>query len=304
MSIISWLKNNKLSTLLIVIVLFFLFRNRLANKNLPVAQLRTSSLEKAAIAPSYDGAVMDSTSDNSSIFPSSKAVPQPDIQERMVVENSNMSMVVDDVRAKVDAILDYINNKDGYMVNSSLIQPEETPFANLTVRLPSSELRPALTYLREMAIKVTSENLNGYDVTDQYLDIEARLDTLNKTKAKFEEILVKAEKVDDILRVQREIINLQSQIDNLIGQQKYLEKTAENALLTVYLSTDEWSLPYAPENPSFRPNVIFKQAVRSLVQTLRGIAEKLIWIVVFSVVWLPGLLVILLVRHKRKHKNI
>ena len=102
---------------------------------MPVAQLRTSSLEKAAIAPSYDGAVMDSTSDNSSIFPSSKAVPQPDIQERMVVENSNMSMVVDDVRAKVDAILDYINNKDGYMVNSSLIQPEETPFANLTVRL-------------------------------------------------------------------------------------------------------------------------------------------------------------------------
>ncbi len=217
----------------------------------------------------------------------------------MVVEESNLSLVVDNVRQKVDQVLDYTNQSGGYMISSSLSQPEEAPFATLVVRLPREKLRPALDFLRILSIKVTSENLIGQDVTDQYFDIEERLSTLYKTKAKFEEILNQASKIDDILRVQREIISLQSQIDSLKGQQEYLKKTAENARLTVYLSTDEWSLPYAPEEPGFRPKVIFKQAVRSLVRNIRALGKLSIWVLVYGLIWLPLLIVIKVIRNKR-----
>ena len=140
------------------------------------------------------------------------------------------------------------------------------------------------------SLKVTSENLNGTDVTDQYVDIEARLKTLNATKTKFEEIMAKAITVQDILNVQRELLSLQDQIDNLKGQQDFLKKTAELAKITIYLSTDEFSLPYAPSD-TFRPEVIFKTAVRSLVSTIRGLVENLIWIMVFSVIWVPALII-------------
>ena len=157
------------------------------------------------------------------------------------------------------------------MVSSSLTQPEEAPYAVVVVRIPSNNFRSILDNFRQMAIKVTSENITGRDVTDEYVDIEARLTTLEKTKARFEEIMDQAVKIDDILRVQREIISLQSQIDNLKGRQQMLEQTAALSRITIYLSTDEIALPYTPSD-TFRPTVIIKQAIRSLILNLLKIS--------------------------------
>lgn len=230
------------------------------------------------------------------LVPESPPTTQTD---RLVVQESNLSLVVKNVRESVDKIVDQAKSVGGYMVSSSLSQPEEAPYANVVVRVPSKNLKLVLEYFRSLAVKVSSENLYGYDVTDEYTDIEARLATLNKTKAKFEEIMNKAEKIQDILEVQRQLISLQDQIDSLKGRQQYLEKTAELAKITLYLSTDEFSLPYAPAAP-FRPAVIFKYAIRSLVGTLRSGVKLLIWVVVYSVIWLPILLIAWFLSKRRK----
>jgi len=303
MNPIEWIKNNKLSTLLFVLLAFFVFKNSSPlsiNKSYRSVNSFKSTNDAEIAIPSLGSASLESKSFGSILPPPSEAVPQTDVQNRMVIESSNMSMVVNDVRQKMDKILSHVESKNGYMVSSNLNQPEEKPYANLIVRVPSQELRPTLEYLRGLAVKVTSENLKGRDVTDQYMDIDARLKTLEKTKLKFEEIMDKATKVQDILQVQREIISLQSQIDSLKGQQKYLEKSAESAKLSIHLSTDEWSLPYAPEDSSFRPKLIFKQAVRALVQTFRGLASKAIWIGVYSIIWVPTAIIIWVFWKKRK----
>jgi len=229
-------------------------------------------------------------------------VPPTTNPSRMVVLESNMSLVVKNVKGSVDKLIEKAKAVGGYMISSSLSQPEEAPFATVSLRIPAKDLKTTLDYFRSLSIKVFSENLTGYDVTDRYTDIEARLATLNQTKAKFEEILRSAVKIQDILEVQRQIISLQDQIDSLKGQQLYLEKTAELSRVTVYLSTDEFALPYAPATP-FKPATIFKLAVRALVSVLRFFVKALIWVVVFSVLWLPILLVIYFVRKARSKKR-
>ena len=152
-------------------------------------------------------------------------------------------------------------------------------------------------------MKVTGENLVGKDVTDQYVDIEARIATHQKTKVKFEAILEKATTVSEILQVQRELISIQSQIDALEGQKKSLEQNANLSKVTLYLSTDELALPYTPDK-AFRPQVVFKQAVRSLLGSLRSGANALIWVGVYSVIWVPVLVIIYIVRRKKKRKPL
>lgn len=299
MGVISWVKNNKLTALLALVVLFLLLKG-------PVTSLlsvsKSGSLSSSGYG--YAGEATQAVSDVSPLsanlrLPTNESAPTPEVKNRLVVEESNISMVVDNVRGKLDSILDEVTKKGGYMVSSSLNQPEEAPFAQLVIRVPSKELRPTLDYLRKLSIKVTSENLLGTDVTDQYIDLDARLETLNKTKAKFEEILTRATNVSDIMQVEQQIISLQGQIDALKGQQQYLEKTAENAKLTIYLSTDEWALPYAPSE-TFRPNVIFKEAVRSLVSTLRGLGKLVIWLGVYSVVWVPVVVLVWFLRRRKR----
>lgn len=219
------------------------------------------------------------------IIPSADYAPTQ-TTDRMVVQESNLSLVVKDVRESSDKAIDYAKSSGGYMVSSSMNQPTEAPYAYVVLRIPSEKLKTATDFFRSLSIKVSSENLYGTDVTDQYADLDARLVILNKTKVKFEEIMNQTIKVQDMLEVQRELINVQSQIDSIKGQQQYLEKTAEMAKVSLNLSTDEFSLPYAPTD-TFRPAVIFKQAVRSMVGTLRWLAKTLIWLGVYAIIIIP-----------------
>jgi hypothetical protein len=300
MKMVDWIKTHKLTTLLLLVVGYLLFRSSVGSLfSTQLYNLKTTSSTAYDLAPS---AAVNSGVGGVSL-PSSgrqETAPAPEVADRMVISESNLSLVVDNVRSRVNAILAETEKRGGYMVSSSITSPEEVPFATLVIRVPSKDLDVMLEYLRSQAIKVTSENLVGRDVTDQYVDYEARLTTLNTTKARFESILASATTVSDIMNVQQQIISVQGQIDSIRGQMQYLEKTAENAKLTIYLSTDEWSLPYAPAAP-FRPNVIFKGAVRALVLTLRGLATDAIWIGVYAVIWLPVLLVIIWLVRRRKN---
>jgi hypothetical protein len=175
------------------------------------------------------------------------------------------------------------------MVISSVANPQDAPTGTVVVRIPSTQLNQALDYFHSLSIKVVSENLDGTDVTDQYVDTEARITTLEKTKAKYESILDSAHEISDITNLTQQILQIQSQIDSLKGQQDALTKNAQLAKITIYLSTDEIALPYAPSE-TFRPAVIFKLAVRSLISQLRAVATWFIWIAVYGVIWIPALI--------------
>lgn len=112
-----------------------------------------------------------------------------------------------------------------------------------------------------------------------------------------------ATQVSDITNITQQILNYQNQIDSLKGQQEALEKNAQLAKLTIYLSTDEIALPYAPSE-TFRPKVIFKLAVRSLISSLRKLATIAIWLFVYSVIWVPALAIYILVRRWLKIRKI
>lgn len=167
------------------------------------------------------------------------------------------------------------------MVSTNLENPDQNATGNLTLRVPSKSRETLIQKIRSYGIKVTNENISGTDVTDQFIDNDARLAPLLKSKEKLEQLLDKAISVTDILSVQRELSNLQLQIDSLKGQQNYLKNSSELSKITVYLSTDEFSLPYAPTT-SWRPEVIFKQAVRSVVENLRSAGTWAIWLAVYS----------------------
>lgn len=231
-------------------------------------------------------------------MPFQEAAPV-DAETRMVVRDTSLSLVVKDVTGTISEIESRADSLGGWMVNSNLSRPEEGGSGTITIRVPEEKRAEALEVFRSMAVKVVSESVSGYDVTDEYVDIESRLAVLMTTKRKFEEILASAVRVQDLLEVQRELVNLQQQIDSLKGQQKYLEQTAKLSRITIYLSTDELALPYAPSD-AWRPAVIFKQAVRSLVGNLRQIGSGLIWLLVYLPIALPILAIIWWIKRRKQ----
>lgn len=238
--------------------------------------------------------------ESKSLPPAKEPPPTTEVENRLVIKQSYLSLLVNDVVSAQKQIIKIAKNLGGYMVQSTISNPQEATTATVVVRIPQEKLDWALNQFRSLSVKIISENLQGEDVTDRYTDIQAKLTTLYKTKAKFEEIMEKATEIHDILNIQREIINLQSQIDKFKGQQQYLKQNAKMTKLTIYLSTDELALPYSPSQP-WRPRVILKQAVRSLIGNLRKVGTLLIWLAVYSLIWIPMGIIVFIFFRKKHH---
>jgi hypothetical protein len=300
---ITWLKKNWLTFLLVFIIVLLLK----GKTSTPFFSSRTTTYPES----NYDSIGSASGFAKMSAPMASLSLPNvapSDSADRLVIQDTSLSLQVQNVESSVNQIETLAKGLGGFLVDSDISKPEFAATGHITVRIPEDKRTEALAAFKNLAVKVVSEHVNGTDVTDQYVDLQARLDVLNQTKTKFQEILNRAENVssgtnliNDILSVQRELINIQDQIDRLKGQQKYYEQSAKLSKVTIYLSTDDLSLPYSPDQ-SWRPAVIFKQAVRSLVGSLRSIGTLLIWSTVYSIIIIPVLGIIYLLK-RRKHSR-
>lgn len=307
MGLFGWIKRNKLAVVLLLI-LGYLFLNTSLSSFFGLGLLSLPNSSK-----SYERNVMMDVAPNNYASPGLKmslpasggggynapVAPAPEVKDRMVVQNSYLSLVVKNVSSTLNEIKSYTTTIGGYMVNSNLDNPQDNTSGSVTLRIPSEKLDETLAKFRSLSVKVASERLDGTDVTDQFVDNEARMQVLNANMARFKELMGQAKEISDILNVQQQVFSLQSQIDSIKGQNKYMEQTAKMSLVTIYLSTDEYSLPYAPSQP-WRPDVIFKTAVRSMISNLRSLGSVAIWLFVYAVIWLPVLLIILFIKSKRK----
>lgn len=296
---LSWIKRNKLVTLLLIVVTYFFLNSLLGSslmglRSVGISMPKSNLPESASLSAPGVGRF-----NQPDIYPPTEFIPQPDIKDRLVTQESQLSLLVENVVEAKDKIVAFAKTSGGYMVTSTVANPQDVPTATVVVRVQSAKLQEALGYFHGLAVKVVSENLVGQDVTDQYVDIEKRIAILENTMARFAAILAEAREVSDIVNLNQQIINIQSQIDSLKGQQEALKQNSQLAKITIYLSTDEIALPYAPSE-TFRPGVIFKLAVRSLVGHLRQIATVAIWLGVFAVIWVPALLIGLGVYRKFK----
>jgi len=308
--IISFIKKNWLILTIVLIITYLFLRPYQSFVSLPESnQIRQAG---SSVDNDYKGYQEESSQIMAVGAPvadsMAKSTPNslPVSSQRMVVNNSTLSLLVTNVKKTQNDIIKKTNSLGGYMVESQLTSPEEIDSGILTIRVPTDKLDETLEYIRSQGVRVVSENLLGTDITDQYTDIQARLETLEKTKAKFDEILDKAVNIQDILDVQRQIIYIQDQIDQIKGQKQLLEKSSQTSKITIYLSSDEYSLPYAPSAP-WRPEVIFKMAVRSLVSTFRSIGSIVIWLIVFTPVWGTILVISFIfkkIKSKKKNKPV
>ena len=309
MNPVNWIKSNKLVTLLILVILYFVF---VGNSSRPYS-LRTPSVtypgEMGVSNMGFNGGMVKTEMAES--MPAVRA-PSPynpestdaSATDRRVVTENYLSLQVSDVPEMISSIKSKAESLRGFMVNANVSRPEESASGTITIRIPVSRSDGMISFLKENSIKVVNEDMQGRDITDQYQDIESRLNTLQTNKARFEEIMEKAETIDDILRVQTQVFQLQTQIESLIGQREYLRNTSETVKITAYLATDEYSLPYVP-NTSWRPEAVFKEAIRSLVMDLRSIGNTAIWLSVYAVIWLPLLAISLLViRYWKARKSV
>lgn len=292
MDLTNWIKKNFILVTILLLVVYLAFNNRffLLKDSINYGYQTRKTSSSVGFNTAMDVGIFDVADKIANPNPMENYPPQTNSPDRLIIKESSLSLLVANVVETRKKIISYAQSIGGYMVSANTTNPDNQAFAEVIVRVPAEKLEEAINTYRSLGIKVVSENLYGYDVTDQYVDIEKRISQHEKTLQVYEELLNRATQVSDISNITKQILSTQEQIDSLKGQQYALEQNSKLAKLTIYLSTDEIALPYTPDE-SFRPQVIFKNAVRSMIGSLRSIAAFIIWVGVYAVIWVPALLI-------------
>jgi hypothetical protein len=160
----------------------------------------------------------------------------------------------------------------------------ESRSAMLTMRVPSTRFGDALRQLKELEGEVVTSGVNAQDVTDQFVDLQARLTAKQAEEQRYLAILARANTIDEILKVDSALANVRVQIEQLTAQINSIKTRTEFSTISMSIST----LPLLPGNatPStWDPVKTFGRALAALGAMMQVFADLAIWLVVFG--WLP-----------------
>ena len=212
-----------------------------------------------------------------------QALGVPD--DRLIVRTVIMSLLVEDVPGTLESVASLARDLGGFVVSSTLSGEEESRFGHISIRVPAEQTDAVLAQLRAVAVRVKSEQSTARDVTEEYVDLQARLSNLERTEEQYLSLLGRAESVEDTLKVQRELSNVQGQVEQLKGRMQYLEQTSATSLVTAELRTA--SSPRRLVQPGWSPLETAQEALRGLAGFGQGVVDVAIRVGVFAPVWVP-----------------
>ena len=223
--------------------------------------------------------------------------PAADMPEmpRLVIRDADMAIVVPNPQQAVDDLTRLAEQMGGFVVDANVYsrlssEGVEMQYGSITLRVPAEKFDDAIAQISQMAERVERKAISGQDVTAEYVDLEARLKNLEATEAQLQRIMNEAVSTEDVLTVYQELSRVRGEIEQVKGRMKYLKTAAAMSAISVDLIPSEAAKPFTIGG--WEPVGVAKDAILMLLRTLRGIANLLIWVLLYFV---PVLLVLGLV---------
>ena len=232
--------------------------------------------------------------------------------DRKIVKNAEVSVLVEDSDTAVDRLTQVVSDVGGYIVSSRVwyqphVDGESYKYATITLGVPVDQFEVAMRRVRAMGLQVLDENASGEDVTDQFVDLQSRLSNLEATQARIQSFLEDAKTVDEALRINQELAQIEAQIEEVKGRMNYLADRSSFSTITVTVSPQLPEIEPAPvpEPKPWTPGDTLKEATKTLVNAYQGIVEVTIWmlVVVLPILAPPALVLWLIVRLVRRKSN-
>jgi hypothetical protein len=171
-----------------------------------------------------------------------KSQPTPvTVTERKIIRNADLSLEAnspDESAAKITTIAE---SKGGFVIESqkqsSDTKTTKTDVVTMTVRVPAAKFNESLDEIRKTGNRIIVETVKGEDVTEQFIDMEARLKAKRALEEQFLEIMKRGNTVQDALNVQRELATVRGEIEQIEGKKRFLENQAAFSTLKIRLQS-------------------------------------------------------------------
>jgi hypothetical protein len=215
----------------------------------------------------------------------------------MIIRTGSASIEVDSLEPAIAAVQRMATQLGGVVGNTSLSSGDyEVRSATIELRIPSQRFNEALEGLRPIG-KVESVQSNAQDVSEEFVDVTARVDNAKRLEERLIALLAnRAGKLEEVLAVERELARVREEIERYQGRIRYLSTRAATSTLTI---TVHEARPLVTDTPG--PNIIgeaFKRAWRNFVHFVASFIAALGVLIPLGILVAP--IVIGIIRYQRR----
>jgi hypothetical protein len=193
----------------------------------------------ASTAPAQAGGGGQAVIQNVSLQQADQSQAAPVPVDRKIIRNANVSLETDDPKKAMQRIASVAESRGGFVVTSEARQEagvdggkaQET--ITMDVRVPAAQFDAAMNDIRATASRVISEKITGQDVTEEYIDLDARLRTQKALESQLLNIMKNANGVTDAMSVERELANVRTEIEKIEGRKRFLDNQTSLSTISV-----------------------------------------------------------------------
>ncbi len=156
--------------------------------------------------------------------------------DQQIIRTAYVSVDVDDVATGVSAIADLTADLEGQLQSQSVQGTGEDSSANMTVRVPASNLDALLASIDTLG-EVTSSSVEAQDVAVEVIDLEARITTLEESIDRLRDLQSQTASVADLVTVESELSARQAELESLTARRDYLMRQVEMSTAYISLTT-------------------------------------------------------------------
>jgi hypothetical protein len=221
----------------------------------------------------------------------SKSAIKP--MERKLIKNAEIHLLADDYNSAVESLKSKVSALDGYITNETVnvIDSRGSKRGYLEVRVPQLRFDEFFAGVNNLG-KLKNSNIYTQDVTEEYIDVESRLNVMRTKEERLLAILNQSGELSDVLAVENELANTRAQLESLEGRLRYLSNQTEFSTFNltieqVVVSTQQVSAS-GLQGVGVRAKEAFVKAINNIVLgiglTLVFISAAIPYLVVVAVV--------------------
>jgi len=159
-----------------------------------------------------------------------------DVNKKRIIKDGRIGIRVVDLEKTKQGVDLLLKNLDGYYSNERFNNYDHESLYNLTVRIPATSFEQFITELEKGNGEILYKEIDARDVTDQFIDLETRLQNKKNYLKRYNDLLNQAKNVKEILEIEEKVRVLEEEIDSTTGRLKYLSDLVNYSTLDLTIS--------------------------------------------------------------------
>ncbi|GAF64516.1 hypothetical protein BTS2_1409 [Bacillus sp. TS-2] len=213
--------------------------------------------------------------------------------DRKVIYEAFLELEVIKYEEVEEALIKKAEQMGGFLIDASYYEHSDMISGSLSIRIPQNQFQAFLLDVEKEGQKLIQKNVNGNDVTEEYVDLNSRLSSKKVVEERLLNFLDEAENTEDLLTISRDLDETQTEIEQLEGRIQYLDQRIDYSLVTINWFEEKVRIDPIQDNQSLnimeRTKKLFYDTVNMLISFFSNI---IVFVLGASPVLVPLFLII------------